>query len=138
MQIEEKTINEESQLIELIKEGVNPFNYIKNERDIDFVSSAVAHINKSEDSYWDDSAETLLKSFIYYLLFKAGETKTLKRCKEIVELGLNEDNSREKIKAMVECDERSKVLFKPTEIASDKTYKGIFETLNNKLFEILK
>lgn len=138
MQIEEKTINEETQLIELIKGGLNPFNYIKDERDIDFVSSAIAHINKSEDTFWDDSAEILLKSFIYYLLFKAGETKTLERCKEIVELGLNEDNSREKIKAMVECDERSKVLFKPTEIASDKTYKGIFETLNNKLFEILK
>lgn len=138
MQIEEKTINEETQLIELIKGGLNPFNYIKDERDIDFVSSAIAHINKSEDTFWDDSAETLLKSFIYYLLFKAGETNTLERCKEIVELGLNEDNSREKIKAMVECDERSKVLFKPTEIASDKTYKGIFETLNNKLFEILK
>jgi len=39
---------------------------------------------------------------------------------------------------MIECDERIKVLFKPTEIASDKTYKGIFETLNNKLFEKLK
>lgn len=39
---------------------------------------------------------------------------------------------------MVEYDERSKVLFKPTEIASDKTFRGIFETLNNKLSEILK
>lgn len=138
MQIEEKTINEESQLIELIKEGLNPFNYIKDERDIDFISSSIAHINKSEDTFWDDSAETLLKSFIYYLLFKAGETKTLERCKEIVELGLNETDAREKIKAMVECDERSKVLFKPTEIASDKTFKEIFETLNNKLSELLK
>lgn len=138
MQIEEKTINEESQLIELIKEGLNPFNYIKDERDIDFVCSAIAHINKSEDTFWDDSAETLLKSFVYYLLFKAGETKTLERCKEIVEIGLNETDAREKIKAMVECDERSKVLFKPTEIAPDKTFKEIFETLNKKISEILK
>lgn len=138
MQIDEKIVNEESKLIELIREGLNPFNYIKDERDIDFVSSAIAHINKSDDTFWDDSAETLLKSFVYYLLFKAGETKTLERCKEIVELGLNEADSKEKIKAMVECDERSKVLFKPTEIASDKTYREIFETLNNKLLEILK
>lgn len=138
MQIEEKVINEKSELIELIKEGINPLNYIKNEMDIDFVSSAIAYINKSEDPYWDDSAETLLKSFIYYLLSKSDETKTLKRCKEIVELGLNDTNAREKIKSMVEYDERSKVLFKPTEIASGKTFRGIFETLNNKLSEILK
>ena len=74
-----------------------------------------------------------MKFFIYYLLFKEVE-----RCKKIVELWLNETDEREKIKAMIECDERIKVLFKPTEIASDKTYKGIFETLNNKLFEKLK
>ncbi len=138
MQIEEKVINERSELIELIKEGVNPLNYIKNEMDIDFVSSAIAYINKSEDPYWDDSAETLLKAFIYYLLSKSDETKTLARCKEIVKLGLNDPDAREKIKSMVECDERSKVLFKPTEITSDRTFRGIFEALNNKLSEILK
>lgn len=138
MQIEEKVINERSELIELIKEGVNPLNYIKNEMDIDFVSSAIAYINKSEDPYWDDSVETLLKAFIYYLLSKSDETKTLARCKEIVKLGLNDTDAREKIKSMVECDERSKVLFKPTEIASDRTFRGIFEALNNKLSEILK
>lgn len=138
MQIEEKVINEKTELIELIRNGVNPLNYIKSETDIDFVSSAIAYINKSEDPYWDDSAETLLKSFIYYLLSKSNESKTLERCKEIVEFGLNDTNAREKIKSMLECDERSKVLFKPTEIASDKTFRGIFETLNNKLSEILK
>lgn len=138
MQIEEKTIKEKSELIELIKEGVNPLKYIKNEIDIDFISSAITYINKSEDSYWDDSAEILLKAFIYYLLSKSDETKTLERCKEITELALNDIDAREKIKSMVEYDERSKVLFKPIEIASDKTLRGIFETLNNKLSKILK
>ena len=38
---------------------------------------------------------------------------------------------------MLECDERSNVLFKAIEIASDKTYKSIFETLKDKLNEIL-
>lgn len=138
MQIEEKTIKEKSELIELIKEGVNPLKYIKNEIDIDFISSAITYINKSEDSYWDDSEEILLKAFIYYLLSKSDETKTLERCKEITELALNDIDAREKIKSMVEYDERSKVLFKPIEIASDKTLRGIFETLNNKLSKILK
>lgn len=137
MQIEEKEINDENQLIECIKNGQNPFNYIRNEKDVDLISSAIAYINKSEDSFWDDSAETLLKLLIYYLLSKDKEIKSLKRCKEIVELELDESCAREKIKDMVECDERSKVLFKPIEIATDKTFKEIFETLNNKLSEIL-
>ena len=138
MQIEEKIINNELQLIELIKNGVNLFDYIKNEKDIDFVSSAIAHINKSEDPFLDDAAEILIKSFIYYLLSKDGEIKSLKRCKEMVELGLDENNGREKITAMISCDEISAMLFKHAEIATDRTFKGIFETLDNKLNEILK
>lgn len=71
--------------------------YIRNEKDVDLISSVIAYINKSEDSFWDDSAETLLKSLIYYLLSKDKEIKSLKRCKEIVELELDESCAREKI-----------------------------------------
>lgn len=137
MQIGEKTVNEKEQLVALVKEGINPIEYIKNEKDIDFVSNAITHFTESEDTYFDDSAETLLKSFIYYVLYKDGESKTLARCKEIVELGLNDDNARETIENIVECDERSKALFKAIEIAPDRTFRSIFETLNNKLSEIL-
>ncbi len=137
MQVEEKTINTNTELLNLIREGKNPLDYIKNDADIDLVSNAIVHIEESEDSYWDDMADTLLKSIIFYVLFKGGETKTINRCKEIVEIGLNDSNSREIIGKMVECDERSKVLFKAIEIASDKTYKSIFETLKNKLTKIL-
>ncbi len=137
MQVNDRIVKTNSEIINLIREGINPLDYIKDDVDMDLVCNAIAHVKVSEDPYWDDSAEILLKSIVFYLLFKGGETKTLSRCLEIVELGLNDANSRETIGKMLECDERSNVLFKAIEIASDKTYKSIFETLKDKLNEIL-
>lgn len=137
MQVNDSIVKTNSEIINLIREGINPLDYIKDDVDMDLVCNAIAHVKVSEDPYWDDSAEILLKSIVFYLLFKGGETKTLSRCLEIVELGLNDANSRETIGKMLECDERSNVLFKAIEIASDKTYKSIFETLKDKLNEIL-
>lgn len=139
MQVNDRIVKTNSEIINLIREGINPLDYIKDDVDMDLVCNAIAHahVKESEDPYWDDSAEILLKSIVFYLLFKGGETKTLSRCLEIVELGLNDANSRETIGKMLECDERSNVLFKAIEIASDKTYKSIFETLKDKLNEIL-
>lgn len=137
MQVNDRIVKTNSEIINLIREGINPLDYIKDDVDMDLVCNAIAHVKVSEDPFWDDSAEILLKSIVFYLLFKGGETKTLSRCLEIVELGLNDANSRETIGKMLECDERSNVLFKAIEIASDKTYKSIFETLKDKLNEIL-
>ena len=137
MQVNDRIVKTNSEIINLIREGINPLDYIKDDVDMDLVCNAIAHVKESEDPYWDDSAETLLKSIVFYLLFKGGETKTLSRCLEIVELGLNDANSRETIGKMLECDERSNVLFKAIETASDKTYTSIFETLKDKLNEIL-
>ena len=137
MQVNDSIVKTNSEIINLIREGINPLDYIKDDVDMDLVCNAIAHVKVSEDPYWDDSAEILLKSIVFYLLFKGGETKTLSRCLEIVELGLNDANSRETIGKMLECDERSNVLFKAIEIAADKTYKSIFETLKDKLNEIL-
>jgi len=137
MQVNDRIVKTNSEIINLIREGINPLEYIKDDVDMDLVCNAITHVKESEDPYWDDSAETLLKSIVFYVLFKGGETKTLSRCLEIVELGLNDVNSRETIGKMVECDERSNVLFKAIEIASDKTYKSIFETLKDKLNELV-
>lgn len=42
----------------------------------------------------------------------------------------------EEIKSMVAKEERSNVLFKPVEIASEKTAKEVFEKLNERLSKI--
>ena len=136
MHINEKMVNEKSELVELIKTGINPLDYIQSDLDVDFISGAIIGVSVSEDSYFDDMADILLKSFIYYLKSANDETKTLYRCKELVELGLN--NEKEKIQNMISSNDSSKSLYTGMNIASDETYKKIFETLNSKLNEVLK
>ena len=136
MQIDGKIVNEKSELVELIKSGVNPLNYIQNDLEIDFISSAITNVTISEDSYFDDMADILLKSFIYYLSSADGEVKNLARCKELVEMGIN--GKKEELQNIVSSNESSKSLYTGISIASDETYKKIFETLDSKLSEILK
>ena len=98
------------------------------------------YLRQSEDPYFDESAETLLKAIVYYLIDVKDENKTLERCKEIVELGLNENDGRTKVKELFEVlndDERARVLYASVDIAPDRTYKGIFETLNEKLAKLM-
>lgn len=136
MRINEKIVNDKVELVELIKSGINPLEYIQNDLDVDFISSAIISVTVSDDTYFDDMADILLKSFIYYLKATDNEVKTLERCKELVELGLN--NEKEKLQNMISTNESSKSLYTGINIASDETYKKIFETLNSKLSEILK
>ena len=133
MQIDSKTVNKKSELLDIIKEGINPLEYIKEERDIDFVSNSIIIEGNDEDSYFEETAELVFKAFLYYLLFTDEEEKTLNRCKEIANIGLE---NIEKVKEMMEKEERANVLFKPVEIASEKTVKEVFEKLNERLSKI--
>ena len=64
------------------------------------------------------------------------EEKTLKRCKEIAEIGMEGTEGIEKVKNIVAKEERAEVLFKPIQIASDKTAKEVFKKLNERLSKI--
>ncbi len=133
MNIDNSIIDDEVKIIELIKSNVNPINYIENEKDIDLICNAISKTNKSEDSYFDDMADILLKAIIYYLISNENELKTLGRCQELVTLGIND---KETIKSMLNSNESSKALYTGIDIASDNNYKEIFKTLNNKLSNI--
>ena len=133
MQIDSRTVNTKSELLNIIKEGINPLEYIKEERDIDFVSNSIIIEGNDEDPYFEETAEIVFKSFLYYVLFTDGEEKTLHRCKEIAKIGAEDI---EKVKDMVAKEERANVLFKPVEIASEKTIKEVFEKLNERLSKI--
>lgn len=137
MEINARIIERQEELLSIIKGGTNPLEYIKNESDVDLICGAIAHEIKSEDSFFDDSAETLLKAIVYYVTDKEEETKTLLRCKEIVELGIEE---RERVKELFETlgeEERARLLYTSIDISTDRTYREIFETLNQKLNRIL-
>lgn len=136
MQIDSKVVNTKSELLDIIKEGVNPLDYIKEERDIDFVCNALVIEGNDEDPFYEESAENLLRAILYYLVFTDNEEKTLARCKEIAKMGLNEENARETVKKLLDKEERAKTLYVSIDIASDRTYKEIFEKLNERLANI--
>lgn len=136
MQIDSKVVNTKSELLDIIKEGVNPLDYIKEERDIDFVCNALVIEGNDEDPFYEESAENLLRAILYYLVYTDNEEKTLARCKEIAKMGLNEENAREVVKNLLDKEERAKTLYVSIDIASDRTYKEIFEKLNERLANI--
>lgn len=136
MNVNEKIISTKTELLETIKQGVNILDYIKDERDIDFVTNAIVIEKNDEDSYYKETAEIVFKSILYYVLFTEGEIKILERCSEIAKYGMNGVDGINKIKNMVSKEERANVLFKPVEIASEKTQKAVFEKLNERLSKI--
>ena len=126
-------ISTKAELLQTINEGVNILDYIKDEKDIDFVTNAIIIEGTDDDSYYEETAEILFKSILYYVLFTENETKTLNRCKEIAKYGINEIN---KIRDMVSKEERANLLFKPVELASATTQKTVFEKLDERLSKI--
>lgn len=136
MNINGKIISTKAELLETIKQGINILDYIKDERDIDFVTNAIIIEGIDEDTYYEETAEIVFKSILYYVLFVDGETKTLNRCKEIAKYGIDDTDGINKIRDMVAKEERANVLFKPVEIASEKTAKAVFEKLNERLSKI--
>ena len=136
MNINGKIISTKAELLEAIKQGINILDYIKDERDIDFVTNAIIIEGIDEDTYYEETAEIVFKSILYYVLFTEGETKTLNRCKEIAKYDMDGTDGINKIRDMVAKEERANVLFKPVEIASEKTAKTVFEKLNERLPKI--
>lgn len=136
MNVNGKNISTKAELLQTINEGVNILDYIKDEKDIDFVTNAIIIEETDDDSYYEETAEILFKSILYYVLFTDGETKTLNRCKEIAKYGINGIDGINKIRDLVANEERANILFKPVEIASEATAKAVFEKLNERLSKI--
>ena len=130
MKIGTKNVDSKLELLKMIKEGINPLSYVKEEKDIDLISSSIIIEGNDEDSYYEETAEIVFKSILYYVLFTESEEKTLGRCKEIAKMEM------EKIKKMVAGEERVNALFKPVEIATEKTAKEVFKKLNERLSKI--
>lgn len=136
MNINGKIISTKAELLETIKQGINILDYIKDEKDIDFVTNSIIIEVIDEDTYYEEIAEIVFKSILYYVLFTESETKTLNRCKEIAKYGMDGTDGINKIRDMVAKEERANVLFKPVEIASETTAKTVFEKLNERLSKI--
>ena len=121
-------------------DGYNPIMHISSEIDVDVIANTIVKGQKSEgggsDPFWDDSAETLLKSLIYYLMAtRPEEEQNLASCAELVRAANSNGGSNllTELISKLPYDHPARMNYKSIEIAPEKTYSSILSTLQSKL-----
>ena len=121
-------------------DSYNPLSHVKSEIDVDIIASTIVKGQKTEggaqDPYWDNMAELLLKSLIYYLLAtRPPEEQNLASCAELVRAANSNGDSNllSELIGKLPPDHPARMNFKSVELASDKTYSSILSTLQSKL-----
>lgn len=133
MKVNGELITTKEGLLNMIMEGINPLEYVIEDIDIDLITTSITKNGNDVDSYYEESAELLFKSIVYYVLRTENEEKTLKRCKDIF---MNGKENYEELKNMLSSIESAKVLFVPIDIASEKAREEIFGKLEERLSKI--
>ena len=121
-------------------DGYNPLLHIKSQIDVDVIANTIVKGQKSEggnnDPYWDDMAEMLLKSLIYYLMAtRPEEEQNLASCSELVRAA-NANGGNNLLTEMMNklpYDHPARMNYKSIEIAPEKTYGSILSSLQSKL-----
>lgn len=131
-----KEIQNKSEMLELIKNGVNVLDFIKADSDIDLISTSITIKGEDEDPFYEESAEMILKAIIYYVMNVEGEEKTLSRCNEIAKQGYENEDGVNILKNILEKEIHSKSLYVFMDIATEKTQKLIMEKLKYRLSDI--
>ncbi len=121
-------------------DGYNPLMHVNSEIDVDVIAHTIVKGQKSTDStsdpFWDDSAETLLKALIYYLLAtRPEEEQNLASCAELVRAANSNGGSNllSELMSQLPYDHPARMNYKSIEIAPEKTYSSILSTLQSKL-----
>ena len=122
-------------------DGYNPLMHISSELDVDVIANTVVKGQKSDNSstsdpYWDDMAEMLLKSLIYYLIAtRPEEEQNLASCAELVRAANNKGGSNllTELISQLPYDHPARMYYKSIEIAPEKTYGSILSSLQSKL-----
>ena len=120
-------------------DGYNPLMHVSSELDVDVIANTIVKGQKSEsgsDPYWDDMAELLLKSLIYYLIAtRPEEEQNLASCAELVRAANNKGGSNLLTELMEQLpyDHPARMYYKSIEIAPEKTYGSILSSLQSKL-----
>ncbi len=121
-------------------DGYNPLMHVASEIDVDVIAHTIVKGQKSADStadpFWDDSAETLLKALIYYLLAtRPEEEQNLASCAELVRAANSNggNNMLTELMSQLPYDHPARMNYKSIEIAPEKTYSSILSTLQSKL-----
>ena len=121
-------------------DGYNPLMHIASEMDVDVIAHTIVKGQKNgdggSDPFWDDSAETLLKALIYYLLAaRPEEEQNLASCAELVRAANSNGGSNmlSDLMSKLPYDHPARMNYKSIEIAPEKTYSSILSTLQSKL-----
>ena len=120
-------------------DGYNPLMHVSSELDVDVIANTIIKGQKTEsgsDPYWDDMAEMLLKSLIYYLIAtRPEEEQNLASCSELVRAANTNGGSNLLTELMNQLpyDHPARTNYKNIEIAPEKTYGSILSSLQSKL-----
>ena len=121
-------------------DGYNPLMHISSELDVDVIANTIVKGQKVEgssaDPFWDDSAETLLKALIYYLIAtRPEEEQNLASCAELVRAANSNGGSNllSDLMSQLPYDHPARMNYKNIEIAPEKTYSSILSSLQSKL-----
>ena len=121
-------------------DGYNPLHHITSEVDVDVIANTIVKGQgdgaKAADPFWDDMAEMLLKSLIYYLkAVRPLEEQSLASCSELVRAANNNggDNLLANLINELPFDNQARKNFKNIETLPDKTYGSVLGTLQSKL-----
>ena len=114
--------------------------HVTSELDVDVIANTIVKGQKTEgsnsDPYWDDMAEMLLKSLIYYLIAtRPDEEQNLASCAELVRAANSNGggNLLSELMSRLPYDHPARMYYKSIEIAPEKTYGSILSTLQSKL-----
>ena len=120
-------------------DGYNPLAHIKSEIDVDIIANTImkgqSDVNSS-DPYWDNMAEMLLKSLIYFLkAVRPPEEQNLASCAELVRAANTSGggNKLTELMEMLPYGHPARDNYRSIEIAPEKTYSSILSTLQSKL-----
>ena len=121
-------------------DGYNPLMHIASEIDVDIIANTIirgqSDVTNKSDPYWDDMAEMLLKSLIYYLLAtRPEEEQNLASCAELVRAA-NKNGGGNLLTDLISelpYDHPARMYYKSIEIAPEKTYSSILSSLQSKL-----
>ncbi len=121
-------------------DSYNPLFHINSEIDVDVIASTIVKGQKREgsnaDPYWDNMAELLLKSLIYYLIaVRPKEEQNLASCAELVRAANNEGGSSllSDLMNQLPYDHPARMNYKSVSIAEVKTFSSILSTLQASL-----
>lgn len=122
-------------------DGYNPLFHIQSEMDVDIIASTIVKgqkKNATDDPFWDNMSEFLLKALIYYLLAtRPIEEQNLASCAEMVRAASNngDTNTLADLIHQLPPEHRARMNFQSVEVsaASDKTYSSILASLQSAL-----